>query len=158
MIKRVLVGLRRYDRIEDALPLLEDTVTPGTKVMFLIPYPVEPWSYLPKYCDDPETGRAATFVTRKYASQFVWETQRQLAESRLYNVRQALCSKNVEIEFKLYGGSLTSAIRDCANHSEFDWIVTWKSHWLGFSVPKAGLFRRQPSAGLYLQRFRYARS
>lgn len=158
MEKKVLVGLRRHDRIEDALPLLEDTVRPGTKIMFLLPYPVEPWSYLPKYCDDAEIGGGATFVSRKYASQFVWETQRQLAEARLYSVRETFGSKNVQVEFKLYGGRLTSVVRDCA--SEFDWIVTWKNNWLGLSIAKgiAGLFgwQRSSSHGVYVQRFRYA--
>jgi len=101
--------------------------------MVLLPYPVELWSYLPRHCDDAEIGRAAILANRKHLSQFIWETQRDLAEARVSNARQALRKENVEVEFELYTGRLTWAIRDCVARSEFRWIVisSGEGEWIG---------------------------
>jgi hypothetical protein len=160
MEKKVLVGLRSHDRIDDAVSFLQDIVTPGMQVVFLIPYPVEPWSYLPRHCDDAEIGRAATLANRKHLSQFVWETQRTLAETRVFGARQALRNKNVEVEFELYTGRLTWAIRDCMARSEFHWILTWGREWFGFAVRKtfANLFESETTRlrAMYVYQRRYA--
>jgi len=139
MEKNVLVGIRNHAQIDDAVFFLRDIVTPGMKVVFLIPYPVEPWSYLPRHCDDAEIGRAATLAGRKHLGQFIWETQRNLAEAKLSSARQALGKENVEIEFQLYTGRLTWAIRDCMARSEYRWIVTptGRGEWIGTAVRDA---------------------
>ena len=139
METKVLVGLKRYDRIDDAVSFLQEIVTPGMKVVFLIPYPVKAWSYLPRHCDDAEIGRAATLANRKHLSQFIWETQRHLAEAKVSGARETLRKENVEVEFELYTGRLTWAIRDCVARSKFHWIVTptGRGEWIGTSIRDA---------------------
>ena len=160
MEKRVLVGLRSDGQIDDAVSFLQDIVTPGMKVVFLIPYPVEPWSYLPPHCDDAESGRAATLAGRKHLGQFTWETQCNLTEAKLSSARQALGDKNVEVEFELYTGRLMSAICDCANRSAFEWVVTLKRDAFGSTTRKAfaTLFGSLPAdiRAMYIYQCRWA--
>lgn len=159
MKREVLVGLRSPDRIDDAVFFLQDIVAPEMKIVFLIPYPVERWSYLPKHCDEAEIGRAATLVNQKNINQSTWETQRNLAEARLSGARQALRNQNVEIEFGLYTGRLTWAIREYVAHSEFHWIVTptGRSEWIGTAIRDAVArlwrLKANETRGLYTRRY-----
>jgi len=40
MSKKILVPLKKHDRIEEIVPYLEEVTQPGTNVVFLIHYPV----------------------------------------------------------------------------------------------------------------------
>lgn len=124
MEKKVLVGLKRHDQIDDAVSFLQEIVMPAMTVVFLIPYPVEPWVYLPRHCDDAGIGRAATFMSKKFLSQGDWESQRSLAAQTVARARRALRDKVVDVEFELYTGTLRRQIRNCAAEGEFHWIVT----------------------------------
>jgi len=160
MEKKVLVGLRSDDRIDDVVSFLRGILTPGVKVVFLVPYPVKAWSYLPPHCDDAEIGRAATLAGRKHLGQFIWEAQRNLAEAKVSSAREALRDKNVKVEFELYTGRLMSAICDCANRSAFEWIVTLKRDAFGSTIRKAiaTLFGSLPAdiRAMYIYRCRWA--
>ena len=45
MAKRIVIPLKRNSLIEEILPGLGKIAQPGMRVVFLIPYPVESWSY-----------------------------------------------------------------------------------------------------------------
>jgi hypothetical protein len=46
MAREILLLLNRNDRVEDVIPSLEELAQPGTKVVFLIPYPVNDFGKL----------------------------------------------------------------------------------------------------------------
>jgi hypothetical protein len=62
---KILVLLRRHNRIEDILPSLEKIAQPGMKVVFLIPYPAKLWPWLRDHWVTTESSREAIVLGKK---------------------------------------------------------------------------------------------
>jgi hypothetical protein len=59
MAGQILVSLSSDDRIEDLIPQIEQVAKPGTKVTFLMRYPVDPWAWLRDHWINSESAKDA---------------------------------------------------------------------------------------------------
>jgi len=119
MKKLILVPMKRDDRAEDLLPYVEEVARPGTKVVFMAPYPVEGfrWSY-------EEYGRKAIEEGISLVNYYNWDTNLQKARERMAPAIEALSAQGIDAAVDLYAGSMKKAVRDYAEKGGVHLIVT----------------------------------
>src|SRR5262245_9909341 len=101
MAKRIVIPLKRNSPIEEILPGLGKIAQPGMRVVFLIPYPVESWSYR-----TTESPTKAMLAGREISHRSSWDLQRGLAEGKIAPARERLDSMQIEVAVHVYTGSL----------------------------------------------------
>lgn len=106
MEKKIVALLRRQDKVEDMLPYLEDLARPGVKVVFLVPYPVEPSFYLRDYWITTESRTKAMSAAKDLVACYSWEMQRGLAEKRVSAALERLQDLGADVSVDLWVGSL----------------------------------------------------
>jgi hypothetical protein len=111
MAAKILVQLKRHDQIDDIIPYVEKVARPGMKVIFLIRYPIEPWLWVRDHWVTMESPREAMMAGRKIMERYSWETQKGLAEKKVFPAREALRKRGVEVVVDVYTGRLTEVVR-----------------------------------------------
>ncbi len=111
MAKRIVIALRRHDRIEEILPCIEKIARPGMRVVFLLRYPIELWSYLTDHWIDTESPAKAMLAGRKVNYHYSWELQKGLAERKIAAARESLRAMEVEAAVHIYTGSLKKLLQ-----------------------------------------------
>ena len=106
MEDQILVPLKRHDHIEEILPYLEKIAHPGMRVVFLIPYPVEPWLWWRDHLVTMESPTEAMRAGRQIMERYSWDVQRGLAEQKVSPARKVLHKAEVEIAVDVYTGSV----------------------------------------------------
>jgi hypothetical protein len=119
MDKKILVPMKRNDRVEDFILYVEKVARPGMKVIFMIPYPVEGFRW-PR----EEFGRKATQEAKMLASYYSWDTNVQEAKERILPTSKVLVSSGIEVAADVYAGSVRRAVRDYAAKGDIHLIVT----------------------------------
>jgi hypothetical protein len=110
MTAYILVLLKRHDRMQEIMPYFEKIAQPGMKVVFLVPYPVDPrewWRGRRLSIEAEVQTRLAVRIVEKYP----WETQRRLAEERVFSACKALQRRGVTVAVDVYAGPLRKALR-----------------------------------------------
>lgn len=110
MAGKILVQLKRHDQIDDIIPYVEKITRPGMKVIFLIGYPIEPWLWVRDHWVTTESPREAMLAGRKIMERYSWETQKGLAEKKVFPAREALRERGVEVAVDVYTGRLTEVV------------------------------------------------
>jgi hypothetical protein len=128
MSKEILVAVKTQDRIEDIIPCLERVVQPGTKVTFLVRYPVDGYAW-PKH--DPGTI-AGALEAKKLADYYSWEVNVQRAERKVAPAFEVLSRKGAAVAVDVYAGSLKRAISNHAVKGDVHSIMTRAGigHWI----------------------------
>lgn len=148
MIGEILVPLKRNDRLEQIIPHLENMVKPGMKVVFLIPYPVEPSLWLKDHWVTTESPREAMLAGKKIMERYSRESQKSLAEQRVFPADEALRRKGAEVAADVYTGSLRKAIRSYMLNGDVQLIMIRARSalrlikFLGGMMPLFGFLRR----------------
>jgi hypothetical protein len=65
MAEKILVPLKRHDRVEEVIPYIEKVTQPGTSVVFLIHHPVNGLKWLQAYCGILQCGLEKTVAIRR---------------------------------------------------------------------------------------------
>ncbi len=123
MAGQILVPLKRHDRIEEIVPYLEKVANVGMRVVFLIPYPVDPWFHLRDHWVTTESAREAMLAGRRIMERYSWEVQRGLAEQKVFPAQKALHRKGVEVAVEVCTGSLRRVLRDYAANRDVHLIM-----------------------------------
>jgi len=110
MAGQILIPLNSRHRIKNLIPYLEEVAKPGMRVVFLIPYPVDPWSWLQDHWVTTESSRQAMLAGRKITKTYSRERQKALAEERIAPWHHALHKLDVEVTVDVYTGSLASIV------------------------------------------------
>jgi len=142
---KILVLLRRNERVEEMVSYLRKIARPGMKVVFLIPYPIEPWLWLRDHWVETESPREALLAGIKIRERYSWEGQQALAEHKILPAREALGNKGVEVSVDLFTGGLSNVLRDYQPDEEVQWIMVRQGN--GIRV-KALLQRARSLLGL----------
>jgi nucleotide-binding universal stress UspA family protein len=125
MAKKILVPLKRDDRVEEIVPCVEKVAKPGMKVVFLLRYPGEDFGRILDLCARMEggmTGRSA--AARELTNIYSWEGNVQRAQRKVSAAREVLKQKGVEVDVDVYTGSLRKAVRGYTVNGDVDLIVT----------------------------------
>lgn len=119
MNRKILVPMKRQDRVEDFIPYIENVARPGMKVVFMVPYPVDAldWS-------TEEFGHKAIVEGKTLAGYYTWDANLKKAKDRISAALKILPAKGIEVGVDLYAGSTRSAVRDYAAKGDVHLIVT----------------------------------
>jgi hypothetical protein len=157
MAEKILVPLKRRDRIEALIPYIERIVQPGMKILFLVPFPVDSFEWWREdrlsiiSMDDEIESKLAVRIARKYP----WELQRQLAVERVFSSCETLRKRGIDVRVDVYAGTLRKLVKDYARCQDVQLIVMpirsfWRTRLLSRTFLLFGLFNRTSSPPVML--------
>jgi nucleotide-binding universal stress UspA family protein len=123
MAQKILVPLRRYDRIEEIVPYLEEVTQPGMSIVFFIQHSVNGFKWLQAYCAIMECGTRNSVALTRMAESYSVETRRHLAEQRVFQTCKDLQRLGVKVAVEVYSGSRRKALRTYVRSEKVDLIV-----------------------------------
>jgi hypothetical protein len=124
MAKKILVPLKRGDRIEDIVPYINQVAHPGASVLFLIHHPVNGFKWLQAYSAIMQCEINNAQAVRKMVESHSAEMNRRLAAQRVFHTCEALQQLGVKISVETYTGSLRKMLRSYVTNGDVDLIVT----------------------------------
>jgi hypothetical protein len=123
MAEKILVPLKRRDRIEEIIPDIEKVTQPGANVVFLVHHPVKGFKWLQAYCGIAQCGLEKTLTVRRMIESYSLKMRRQLAQRRVFRTCAALHSMGVNITVDVYTGSLRRTLRSYASNGDAQLLV-----------------------------------
>jgi hypothetical protein len=132
MAKKILVPLKKDNRIEEIIPYLKEVIQPDTTVVFLIPHPVNGFQWLQAYCGAMEGLTDNALALWRMAESDSVRTRRRLAEQRVFHTCEALQKLGVKIAVDVCRGGLRKALRSHIRNGDVELIVT--RPWIGLRV------------------------
>ena len=118
MAEKILVPLKRYDRVEEVIPYIERVARPDMSVVFLIHHSVSGFKWLQAYCGIMECGLDNALMLRKMTESYPVKTRRQLAEQRVFQTCQALHRLGLKTAVEVYSGSLTKNLKNYVSQGD----------------------------------------
>ena len=128
MNKKILVPLAQNDRTEEMIPYVEKVARPGTKIVFLVRYPVGGIKWPTK---EPDTE--TTSEVNELLDYYSWEANLKRAKVEVAPAVEALGRKGVEVAVDVYAGSLKKAVRSHTFNGDVHLIMTRAAmdNWIG---------------------------
>ena len=140
----ILVALRRKDAVEEILPYVEKIAKAGTKVIFILQYPVESSLFPAGYWITTESVKRAVEAGKDLMRRSSWEAQKALAEARVAFPRTVLEQRGAEVSVELSAGRLKTTVESLISGSEPGTLLMQlapKSPFLEFARSLLRLFR-----------------
>ena len=123
MAAKILVPLKRHDRIEEIVPYIEKVAEPGVSVVFLVHHPVSGFKWLQAYCGIAQCGLEKTLAVRRMMESYSLESRTQLAQCRVFQTCEALHDRGLHITVDVYTGSLRRTLKSYANNGDSQLLV-----------------------------------
>ncbi|MBI4524174.1 MAG: hypothetical protein HY695_10230 [Deltaproteobacteria bacterium] len=157
MAEKILVPLKRDDRVGEIIPYLEKVTQPGMSVVFLIHHPVNGLKWLHAYCGIMECGIGNALALRRMVESYSVKMRKQLAQQRVFHTCETLRRLGVKTTVDIYAGSLQRALQSSVNNGEPRLVVLQPGigqrivSFLQGTVTIRSMFRR-PSSSVVLLR------
>ena len=132
MAKKILVPLKKGDRVEGLVPYIKEVSQPGMSVVFLIHHPVDDLRWLQAYCGAMEGLTDNALALWRMAESYSVETRRRLAQQRVFHACEALQKLGVKIAVDVYRGGLRKALRSHIHNGDVELIVS--KPWIGLRI------------------------
>jgi len=123
MAEKILVPLKRYDRVEEVIPYIEKITQPGTSVVFLIHHPVSSFKWLQAYCGIMQCGLDNALMLRKMVESYAVKARRQLAQQKVFQTCEALHRLGVKTAVEVYSGSLKKTLNGYVRNGDVDLVI-----------------------------------
>jgi hypothetical protein len=123
MAEKILVPLRKHDRIEEILPYIENVAGRGASVVFLVHRPVSGLKWLQAYCGIAQCGLEKTLAVRRMVESYSLKTRAELARRRVFQTCEALHEMGLKISVDVYAGSLRTTLKSYANNGDVQLMV-----------------------------------
>lgn len=123
MAAKILVPLKKHDRIEEIVPYIEKMADPGASVVFLVHHPVNGFKWLQAYCGIAQCGLEKTLALRRMMESYSLNTRMQLAQRRVFQTCEALHDMRLNITVDVYTSSLRKTLKRYANNWEAQLLV-----------------------------------
>ena len=111
MAEKILVPLKRHDRVDEVIPYIEKVTKPGMSVVFLIHHPVNSLKWLQAYCGIMQCGLEKTMAIRRMVESYSAKMRGQLAQRKVFQTCEALHKLGVKVAVEIYAGSLRKTLR-----------------------------------------------
>ena len=111
MAEKILVPLKRHDRVDEVIPYIEKVTQPGMSVVFLIHDPVNSLKWLQAYCGIMQCGLEKTMAIRRMVESYSAKMRRQLTHQKVFQTCEALHKLGVKVAVEIYAGSLRKTLR-----------------------------------------------
>ena len=123
MGEKILVPLKRHDRVEEVIPYIEKVTQPGMSVVFLIHRPVNGLKWLQAYCGIMQSGLEKTLAIRRMIESYSAKMRGQLAQRKVFHTCGALHRVGGKVAVEIYTGSLRKTLKSYVLHGDVDLIV-----------------------------------
>ena len=123
MAEKILVPLKRHDRVEDFIPYIEKVTQPGASVVFLVHHPVNNLKWLQAYCGVMECGLEKTLAMTRLFESYSMKMREQLARQKVFYTCEALHRLGVKVAVEIYTGSLRKTLSSSMFGKDVDLIV-----------------------------------
>ena len=123
MAIKILVPLRKHDRLDEIVPYIEEVAEPGASVVFLIRHPVSGFKWLQAYAAISQCGIETALAIRRMAESYSSRTRMQLADQKVFFACEALHRLSVTVTVDTYAGSLSKALSNYASHENVQFVV-----------------------------------
>ncbi|HMA81678.1 MAG TPA: hypothetical protein VKR81_12345 [Candidatus Binatia bacterium] len=147
-MNKILVPLKKHDRIEEIVPYIEKVTEPGASVVFLIQRPISDFKWLQAYCGIAQCGLGKTLAVRRMFASYSLNMQIQLAQRRVFQTCGALHDMGLNFTVDVYTGSLRKTLRSYANNGDVQLLVMR----LGIGQRIMGFLQGVDSIGTMLRR------
>ena len=149
MAKTILVALSAIDEIDKVTAYLEEVVKPGTKVVFMFPFPLEGWPYWRDHWVDTDSTRKAKSDAVEIMRRYSWQAQSELLRQKISAPCELLKKKDIEVKAGLYSGSLRCLIEQYKLQTDIQFVVMatcardWFEYLLASAIASLGWQRRR---------------
>ena len=123
MNNRILVPLKKNDRLEEIVSYIEKVARPGASVVFLVRHPVSGLKWLQAYCGIAQCDLEKNLAVRRMVESYSLKTRRQLAERRVFQTCGALHDMVLNIAVDVYTDSLRKALRSYAHRGDAPLVI-----------------------------------
>jgi hypothetical protein len=123
MAAKILVPLKRHDRVEQIVQCIEKVAEPGASVVFLVHHPVNGFKWLQAYCGIAQCGLEKTFVIRRMMESYSLKTRAQLAQRRVFQTCKALHDMDLNITVDVYTGRLRKTLKSYENNGDTQLLI-----------------------------------
>ena len=156
MNNKILVPLKKHERVEEIVPFIEKVAQPGTSVVFLIRHPVSGLKWLQAYSAISQCGIDSAMVVRRMTESYSQWMREQLSRQKAFNTCAALHKLGVKVTVDVYAGSLRKTLRSYG--TDGDNLVLMRPgmaerivSFLAGTASLRGIFRRPFSSSAILQ-------
>jgi hypothetical protein len=118
MAVKILVPLKRQDRIEQIVPCIAKVAEPNASVVFLVHHPVNGFKWLQAYCGIAQCGLEKALAVRRMIESYSLKMRAQLAQRRVFQTCEALHDIGMNITVDVYTGSLRKTLESYANNGD----------------------------------------
>jgi hypothetical protein len=147
-MNKILVPLKKHDRIEEIVPYIEKVTEPGSSVVFLIQRPISGFKWLQAYCGISQCGLEKTLAVPRMIESYPLKMQIELAQRRVFQTCGALHDMGLNFTVDVYTGSLRKTLRIYANNGDVQLLVMR----LGIGQRIMGFLQGVDSIGTMLRR------
>jgi hypothetical protein len=119
MAKKILVPLRRSDRLDSLLPYLEKIAQPGMQVVFFVHYRISDFNPLMRQL---LAFHAGIFSPAK-SSKETWHTETSPTEEEIRSACRALITRGVKPDTVLYKARVSRVIREYMRNGDVHLVV-----------------------------------
>jgi hypothetical protein len=126
MAEQILVSLSSHDRMETIVSQIEQMAKPGTKVTFLMRYPVDSWAWLRDHWINSESPKDAMLAGRRVLATYSYAAQRQLAEQTVLLARNTLSKMGVEVAVDIYTGPFKTVVENYTRKGDVQLVTQAK--------------------------------
>ena len=126
MAGQILVSLSSHDRIEGIVSQIEQMAKPGTKVTFLMRYPVDSWAWLRDHWINSESPKDAMLAGRRVLGTYSYAAQRQLAEQTVLLACNTLSKMGVEVAVDIYTGPFKTVVENYTRKGDVQLVTQAK--------------------------------
>ena len=123
MAEKILVPLKRHDRVDEVIPYIEKVTKPGRSIVFLIHHPVNNFKWLQAYCGIMQSGVEKTTAIRKMVESYSTKMRRQLTHQKVFRTCEGLHKLGVKVAVETYKGSLSKTLRTYMLGDDVELIV-----------------------------------
>ena len=123
MNNKILVPLKKHDRLEEIIPYIDKVAQPGASVVFLIRHPASGLKWLQAYCGIAQCGLEKSLAVRRMIESYSLKMRRQLAERRVFHACGALHALALNVSVDVYKDSLHSVLRSYASGGDAPLVI-----------------------------------
>jgi hypothetical protein len=122
-MNKILVPLKKDDRIEEIVPYIEKVAQQGASVVFLVHHPATGFKWLQAYCGIAQCGLEKTIAVKRMIESYSLKTRMQFTQRRVFQTCGALHDLGLNITVDVYTGSLRNTLRSYTNDRDAQLVV-----------------------------------
>jgi hypothetical protein len=123
MAAKILVPLKRHDRIEQIVPCIAKVAEPSASVVFLVHHPVNGFKWLQAYCGIAQCGLEKPLTVRRMIESYSVKARTQLAQRRVFQTCAALHDMGLNFTVDVYAGSLRKTLESYAKSGTPQFLI-----------------------------------